>query len=326
MWIEHFVTVIALALAFLAARHADLLDRWILQFWARLKTCLYEVPAEEQALAGETRAIQAILAQLRTGRAPAEPPQRSSTQALKLILELGKEQGVPISGSLKLLLQLQQRRLRALRRGRSRSAQARAQALVAGLLPLMLFLAVCLIAPELINAAIRNTQARVLLVASCALTALGLIWIRRRVETVLLNPMALERDLEAWFPRLLLEAIGLTAAGVAPATVFENFLQKIPAQSPVKTLLLAPQGERAAIPELLNEFLELRERAITQGAPLRQSLLEIAEEFEQRLELRWETATELLPLRLLLPLFTCILPANLAALLAPLIPILGEMI
>jgi tight adherence protein C len=99
---------------------------------------------------------------------------------------------------------------------------------------------------------------------------------------------------------------------------FQESIRSLPRARKLAKALSTFEPQSAPAP--LDQIIAAKWRALELGAPIRSALGEILEDYENARESRYEELAQALPIKLLLPLFCCIFPANLAILMIPAIP------
>lgn len=274
-----------------------------------LQTALEEICADASNLSPCVKSARAALA-----GAPDNSP-------LAPILQAGLQQGTPVIDALGGMKRAFASQLRAEKKAKALTTQARLQSWIAGALPWTLCLALFSIEPSLLFGPDRTALSCVLLSIAAGLDAMGILWMRRIFRVAFLANDPLARETEQHLPLFLTSVTGKLAIGIDTATAFTD---SMPTKSVAPLLLAALQVEDPAawrdFPHSLRQVLGTRDRALKFGAPIRADLAEILVELESEREARWEEAAQALPIRMLLPLFACIFPANLGVLAIPVLP------
>ena len=160
-----------------------------------------------------------------------------------------------------------------------------------------------------------------MLLGAAALDVAGILWMRRMFRLAFLARNPVERELESYFPACLTSVIGKLAVGVDVESAFEQSAPPIAASPFLHAAIFSPDSlPPESLPHCLQQALAARARALKLGAPIRSDLSEILAELESERETRWEEAAQALPVRMLLPLFACIFPANMTILAVPILP------
>ncbi len=232
------------------------------------------------------------------------------------ILSRALTNGNPCAHTLDKIRKSLQLRLSSQRRVDALTIQVRAQAWLASVLPwLVLFLFFLVDKNFIINAFSSIWSCGVLLLA-IIFNSIGLWWIKK-IQSAVMYPRGME-DEEVYLPKFILAFLSFMESGLDPQTAIQRSLVGIPVDTKVSSLAIhSTQQDR---PLLLQQTRMLLKNSIEYGASIRDDMQGIFMEIEEQKKLRWERAAQILPLKLLLPIFLCILPATFFVILFPILP------
>jgi hypothetical protein len=234
-------------------------------------------------------------------------------QGVVQLLTFHSSSGAPALPNLMALKRQYVQMRKARWRAMALSAQARAQSTIIGAFPYLLLPALFLIDSEGVRSLFSSSSSVAALLLAAILGALGRYWVDLSTQKALTVNRAGRGALQILSTNLLSLSASVRA-GLAPNSfAFEQ-----------EALSLLDQSSESAPHSLWQRLHQLIKTNQTHGVPILTELDLLLEETQVEMDSRLEESLQTLPVRLLLPLFLCQLPAALLVLLAYLWPQLSQ--
>jgi hypothetical protein len=230
--------------------------------------------------------------------------------------------GGPVSEHLRFFRRQLEQRIRTLRRANAVTAQARLQAIVLFFAPWGLLASLAVSDSEIAVAAVHSPFCWTLWTLALCVSSVGILWINRIVRSTIAAKTEAERLAEITLPNFL---IGFYARIASGAPVTEAVESAIPIDAPLSFQaafhdIISPV-QTEAMP-LLSEIRNALRSAALRGSPLKEEVQRFLTDCESQTEIRIEEALQKLPVKILAPLFICVLPSALIILFSFLFPAL----
>ena len=241
-----------------------------------------------------------------------EPPKKGVFLFLFQALRLGTS----VLSVLQLRKQQLRKQLQLNKKLKSLSVQARTQAWIAIFLPWSLLLFLYSFHGDILSSASKGKYFWILLSLAIALDILAAYWIRYLMKKTLDGKNPIEKSIHKWVPTVLLQSIQNIQLGLDLERSLENAVMLIPKEDPLRKMLLKPSSDATPLIRYIHELFYKSSRT---GSPITEDIYEIINDIREEREVKMEENCQLLPIKLLMPIFLLILPASLLTLAAPII-------
>lgn len=258
---------------------------------------------------GENKSLKKLSSSILHG----EPPKRGIFSFLSQALGLGS----PVLSVLQLQKQQLRKELQLSKKLKSLSTQARAQAWIAIFLPWCLLLFLYSFHGDILSGASKGKYFWSLLAVAATLDLLAAYWIRCLMKGALESKNPIDKSVHKWVPAVLLQAIQNIHLGLDLETSLERAITLIPKEEPLRKMLAQANSEKN--PVIIRHIHELFHKSSRTGSPITEDIYEIINDIREDKEVKMEESCQLLPIKLLAPIFLFILPASLLTLAAPII-------
>ncbi len=219
--------------------------------------------------------------------------------------------------------QLEQR-IRSQRKARALTAQARLQAAVIFFAPWGLLASLSISDPEMATLAVKDPLCLGIWITALAMSFIGMSWIHHLLKTAI-TPTDQDTVIsENFLPDFLLHLFARVAAG---NPVEEAAKKSIFPEAPeIFSILFSDisNPNKPSGPLFLLDVRETLGSAAVRGSPLKDEIQRILDDCESHRDTRIEEALQKLPVKILAPLFCCILPAALLILFSFLLPVFRQ--
>jgi hypothetical protein len=329
-------TATSAALLMLLWKKGQILDHWSKQSLLRL--------AARAVLPGERELLwlQSLITGLRGGKSLEEILEglRSQyDQAAKILAGAPSDKlcskilthclkyGTPCLEVLQQLRQQQTVELRNQRRAKSLLAQAQLQAWIIALLPWFLLLALIWVDSDLGKVVLKSPLTWSAWALAAGLDFIAIKWLLRLGKRTLVPKIKAQILLELELLPMLRHLQAYISAGIdIEDAARESVVACAPSLKTIFFSLTIPEPkEDQSLPTEIFVVRRLLSQSILHGTPLRAELLIMAQEIESQRDARCEQALQTLPVKALLPLFSCAFPATLLILASFLSPLLSSL-
>ncbi len=234
--------------------------------------------------------------------------------------------GAPVLSSLQFFHRRLEQRIRGKRRANALTAQARLQALVIFFAPWGLLATLSAADPEMAQQALHDPICQLVWLIALLMSVGGFLWIQRILQGALLPKTTTALLNDDLLPQFLLH----TYARVLSGTPIEAAARdSVPEKSSLEFHEAFTDIFAKSKPDTCALILEIKDMlcaAARQGFPLREEIERALADCESFREAYIEEAIQKLPIKILAPLFLCILPAALMILFSFIYPVLNQWI
>ncbi len=328
-------TLLLSALLLFIPKVRNKVDQYILEVAQKLKTLRNQQETEEEA---NVRWVNFLISRIRSGYAAQDAllqsiesiklttrqtatikaiiDKQSTECAIGIILRNGIVSGGKCLNPLRRTKKNIQQRIHAERKAKAASLQCRAQAVTMCLLPWALLIAQSLASPVLFAKSIESPIMLASIALALTLTILGFSWMQKIIKSVIHGRPKGTQTFEKKLHYTLFRIQSELSAGEVP-----NSSSNEPSY---KELMQSRRLTKKLPNQLVSIFDELQQAINSSqqlGAPIGEHIDELILEFNEYLENKLLERVQLLPLKLLLPISTTILPAAILTIIAPIIPL-----